>query len=175
MASSVSKKERLIWIALLSVTIVISVLVISKYQTTLTLINQTVTELEKEKTTWTQKDAKLISEISDLKAQAAKASEVIKSFPTSDPLIAIEHERKGLNGGENQVIDDLLKNNELIPFKGELGGKMSFFKEKIFVISDKWVLAYFEDGHINGNMLLSYSVKNGNISWNVIDSYLLGQ
>jgi hypothetical protein len=63
----------------------------------------------------------------------------------------------------------------MIPFKGVLGGKMAFLKEKIFIISDRWVLAYFEDGHINGNMLLSYSVKNGNISWKVIDSYLIGQ
>jgi hypothetical protein len=48
-------------------------------------------------------------------------------------------------------------------------------KERVFVISDKWVIAYFDDGHIEGNMLLSYSVKNGNISWKVIDSYLLNQ
>jgi hypothetical protein len=117
----------------------------------------------------------LTSEISDLKDQAAKAAEVIKTFPTSDPVIVIELERRGIKIGPNQVIDDLLKHNELIPFKGVLGGRMAFLREKVFVISDKWVLAYFEDGHINGNMLLSYSVKNGKISWKVIDSHLLGQ
>jgi uncharacterized membrane protein YvbJ len=112
MSVSVSKKERLMWTSVLSVIIIISVLVISKYQTTLTSVNQRVTELENAKTTWTQKDANLTSEISQIKAQAAKAAEVIKTFPTSDPAIAIELERRGIKNGPNQLIDDLLKHNE---------------------------------------------------------------
>jgi hypothetical protein len=173
-SARVSKKERLLWILVLSASIVIFVLVISKYQTTLNSVSERVTDLEGAKTTWTQREANLTSEISDLKAQVLKDTEVIRTFPTSDPIIVNELERRGLNGGPNQVIADLLKHNELIPFEGVLGGKMGFLKDKIFVISDKWVIAYFEDGHINGNMLLSYSVTNGNISWKVIDSYLFG-
>lgn len=98
-STKVSKKERLLWISVLSATIVFFVLVILKYQTTLTSVNQKVTGLESAKTTWTQKEAILTSEISDLKDQAAKGAEVMKTFPTSDPVIAIELERKGIKSG----------------------------------------------------------------------------
>jgi cell division protein FtsL len=54
-SARVSKKERLLWISVLSATIVIFVLVISKYQTTLTSVNQRVTGLESAKTTWIQR------------------------------------------------------------------------------------------------------------------------
>lgn len=75
-----------------------------------------------------------------------------------------------------EIIADLLNHNELIPYDGVLGGKMWFCsKENVYVLSDKWVYAYFDDGHINGYMLLRYSVSNGIISWKVIDSYLFGQ
>lgn len=72
----------------------------------------------------------------------------------------------------DMIVADLLKHPELIPYEAVLGGVMSFYKETTDVLSDRWVFAYFEDGHINGNMLLEYSVKNGVISWKVIDSYL---
>lgn len=70
------------------------------------------------------------------------------------------------------IISDLLKHPELIPYEPVLGGKMTFYKEHTQVLSDKWVFAYFEDGHIVGHMLLGYSVHDGVISWEVIDSYV---
>lgn len=175
MAVGVKQRERIIWIILLLVIIAGSALVIAKFQTTLTEVNQTVKDLEEEKITWTQREADLTTEILNLKARVVKQTEEINKHPGADPTIAIELERKGLNGGPDQVVADLLKHNELIPYEGVLGGKMAFFKDNTYVISDKWVLAYFEDGHMNGNMLLGYSVKSGIISWKVIDSYLLGQ
>jgi len=67
-----------------------------------------------------------------------------------------------------------MSHNELIPYKGALGGTMKFFHENnIHILSPNWVLAYFEDGHNFGEMLLEYQVlKDGAISWRVIDSYL---
>jgi len=48
---------------------------------------------------------------------------------------------------------------------------MRFFKDEIYVLTSKWVLAYFEDGHIAGKILLEYSVgDNGAISWQVIQA-----
>ena len=175
MVSYLNKRERIIWISLLFVILVIAVLVVSKYQKNLITVNQIVTDLEREKTTWAQTEENLTLEIADIKAQMDNNAEIIKTFPTNDPEIVKELERKGIKGGSNQIINDLLKHNELIPFEGILGGKMAFRKDKIFVISDRWVLAYFEDGHISGNMLLRYNVKNGVIIWKVIDSYVFGQ
>jgi hypothetical protein len=171
----VIKRERIVWFILLLVIIAGSFLVVSKFQTTLTVVNKTVKELEEEKTSLKEREVNLTIEISDLNAKLVKQTEDIKKPPGIDPAVVIELERKGLTGGPDEVVADLLKHTELIPYEGVLGGKMAFFKANTYVISDKWVLAYFEDGHINGNMLLSYSVKNGNISWKVIDSYLLGQ
>lgn len=70
------------------------------------------------------------------------------------------------------IIADLLQHPELIPYEPVLGGKMAFFKENTKVLSDRWVFAYFEDGHIYGHMLLDYTVANGKITWKVIDSYI---
>jgi hypothetical protein len=169
------KRERIIWISVSIVILAIAILVIANYQTRLTTVNLRVADLEGSKTVWTQREAKLTSEIADLKFQLAKKVEYINTLPNMDPTIDLILERRGFKGGQQLIIDDLVKHKELIPFEGILGGTMAFSKERAFVISDKWVIAYFDDGHIEGNMLLSYSVKNGNISWKVIDSYLLNQ
>ena len=76
-------------------------------------------------------------------------------------------------GSVEDIKNDLLNHNELIPYDGVLGGKMGFHsKENVCLLSDKWVYALFDDGHINGYMLLSYTINNRVISWKVIDSYL---
>jgi len=169
----VSKRERIIWISLLTVIIAISVLVITKYQSTLTLVNQKVTDYEAEKATWIQSEANLTSRVSDLKALTEKYSKLISTFPTNNPNIISALKRRGFDGSVQDIVNDLLKHKELIPYDGVLGGKMGFHsRDNVYVLSDKWVYAYFDDGHINGYMLLNYSVNNGNISWKVIDSYL---
>jgi len=74
------------------------------------------------------------------------------------------------------IINDLMKHPKLIPYDGVLGGTMGFYDpEGIHMLSGRWVFAGFDDGHINGYMLLSYSIKDGKISWEVIDSYLDGE
>lgn len=176
MTSGISKNERIIWISLVSIITVIFVLVFAKYQTTLTLVNQRVTDLEGEKTTWTRREINLTSQVSELEAKVDEYNELIKNCPTNNPDIVEGLKLRGFNGEVQEIIADLVKHNELIPYDGALGGKMGFYsKEKIFVLSDKWVYAYFGDGHINGYMLLSYSINNENITWKVIDSYLFGQ
>ncbi len=176
MVSGVRKRERIIWVSLVSVIVAISVLVMAKYQITLNQVNQRVTDLEGEKTTWTQREANLTSQVSELKSQVHAKNELIKTFPTNNPDIINGLKRRGFNGEVQEIIADLLNHNELIPYDGVLGGKMGFYsKENVYVLSDKWVYAYFDDGHVNGYMLLSYSVSSGIISWKVIDSYLFGQ
>lgn len=173
MVSGVCKRERIIWILLLTVIIAIFVLAIVKYQTTLTLVNQRVTDLEGEKTTWIQSEANLNSQVSELKSQTEKYSKLISTLPINNRDIVDGLQRQGFDGSVQDIINDLLKHNELIPYDGVLGGTMGFYsKENIYILSDKWVYAHFNDGHIGGDMLLKYSVNNGNISWKVLDSYL---
>lgn len=81
---------------------------------------------------------------------------------------------KGLENPEKEIRADLMKHNELIPFKGIMGGNMRFLSERdIYVLSTSWVRAYFEDGHIYGWILLEYQISDGGkIQWKVINSYL---
>ena len=75
---------------------------------------------------------------------------------------------------EEDLATDLMHHRELIPYKGVLGGTMGFYSQKdIHVLTSRWVLAAFEDGHVGGHMLLEYAVSpGGEIQWKVISSYL---
>lgn len=82
--------------------------------------------------------------------------------------------KKGLRDPNKDIRADLIKHNELIPYKGVLGGTMKFNSDKdIYILSAKWVRAYFDDGHIGGWILLEYQVSDGGkILWKVVGSYL---
>lgn len=72
------------------------------------------------------------------------------------------------------IISDLMQHRELIPYGGSLGGTMKFYSDsQVWVLTKKWVLAYFEDGHNGGHLLLEYEVTNdGKIKWKVLASYI---
>jgi hypothetical protein len=79
---------------------------------------------------------------------------------------------KGLSNPVQDIISNLMKHNELIPYKGVLGGTMRFYEKEIRILTNKWVLAYFEDGHIGGYLLLEYDISNdGKINWKRIASH----
>jgi hypothetical protein len=82
--------------------------------------------------------------------------------------------RRGLSHPVEDIKADLTRNSKLIPVKGSLGGAMQFYKERIHVLNRRWVLAYFEDGHSAGEMLLEYQVgTNGTISWKVLTTSMM--
>jgi len=85
-----------------------------------------------------------------------------------------ELQKKGLSRLEEALTTDLMGHRELIPYEGVMGGTMGFYsKENIHVLTARWVLASFEDGHIGGHMLLEYAVSpGGEIRWKVISAYL---
>ena len=81
--------------------------------------------------------------------------------------------RKGLKDPLKDIISDLRRHRELIPYTGSMGGTMNFYSEsQIWILTKKWVLAYFEDGHNGGYLLLEYEVtKDGKIKWKTVASY----
>lgn len=171
----VSRKERFIWIVLCLLILMIAVTTISKYEKDLTMAEKNVLDFEKAKSSWVEREEMLNLELTDLRAQLDARDKSFKILPSSQQELLAKLNGMDLRVGQNLIIDDLLKHNDLIPVQGVLGGTMAFLKEEIFVITDKWVIAYFEDGHIGGNMLLEYSISNGSISWGVLAYYLLGQ
>ncbi|WP_018477283.1 hypothetical protein [Pontibacter roseus] len=77
--------------------------------------------------------------------------------------------QKGLRNPEADLMNDLnRKQGQLIPAEGVLGGKMAIRDSRI--LNDRYAMAYFEDGHNGGYMVLKYEVKDGNITWKVVDS-----
>jgi len=79
---------------------------------------------------------------------------------------------RGLKDPVGEIKASLVQSTHLIPQEGVLGGTHQVSEDKIFVLNRKWVLAYFEDGHNVGNILLSYRVNHGKITWKVIRSEL---
>jgi hypothetical protein len=77
--------------------------------------------------------------------------------------------RKGLKNPESDLMNDLnRKQNSLIPAEGVLGGKMAIRDTRI--LNDRYAMAYYEDGHTGGYMLLKYEVSNGSIKWKIVDN-----
>ncbi len=77
-------------------------------------------------------------------------------------------QRKGLRNPESDLMNDLnRKQSKLIPTEGVLGGTMAIRDSRI--LNDRYAMAYYEDGHKGGYMLLKYEVNNGTITWKVID------
>ena len=96
-----------------------------------------------------------------------KSFQINKNNITLDEHDINEMKEKGLSNPVQDIISDLQTHRELIPYKGILGGKAGFYdKNKIWVLTNKWVLAYFDDGHFSGYILLEYLVDdNGKITW----------
>ena len=78
---------------------------------------------------------------------------------------------KGILNPEKDITDNLIENTQLIPYPGVLGGTMRIGNIKL--LGDRWVIAYFADGHIDGQMILRYIIKkDSTIGWVVIDHYI---
>jgi hypothetical protein len=117
---------------------------------------------------------RLAAQVADLEIRCQEFDRRMQNQPGLSTWELDELKKKGLKQPAADLVADLQKHPELIPYKGVLGGTMAFgFQEKIHVLTDKYTLAYFEDGHVAGWMILEYSVaKGGKVFWRVIDSYL---
>lgn len=114
------------------------------------------------------------SHIISLQKQIAKENEKLKialrDIPTLDYSDIERLKDHGLQDPVEDITRDLEKHEELIPYEAVHGGTMRF--HKVYVLTPKWVLADFDDGHIGGHMLLEYDVSDGTISWRIVASYL---
>jgi hypothetical protein len=75
--------------------------------------------------------------------------------------------RQGLQNPPNQLRESLVHHPELIPFPGVLGGTMMILPDdKIALLRAPYAFAEFDDGHINGVMLVKYTIRaGGQIEW----------
>jgi len=101
----------------------------------------------------------------------------VPSAPAASPALTDYDVRrfreKGLADPARDILLDLMARPDLIPDDPVLGGTMFFVEGESLVLSDRWVLATYEDGHIRGRGLYEYEVsEDGAISWRRMDSYL---
>lgn len=114
------------------------------------------------------READLMQHISRLEQNLTAGSQC--PLPTPETVRALA--KKGFSPAD--LILDLQDREELIPFEGVLGGVMNFPDPHwIHVLTPRWVLAYFEDGHVAGEAFLEYRIENGRITWKLLDAFLL--
>ncbi|OGS70954.1 MAG: hypothetical protein A3F91_11025 [Flavobacteria bacterium RIFCSPLOWO2_12_FULL_35_11] len=66
--------------------------------------------------------------------------------------------RQGITNPEKFVENSLRKRVDLIPFEAVLGGTMKF--GKIQLLGNKWVIADYSDGHIQGRSIYEYRIDD---------------
>ncbi len=81
--------------------------------------------------------------------------------------------KRGLRNPETELLNNLYQQHQLIPQEAVLGGRMRIWHAAL--LGRQWAIAYFEDGHVAGNMILRYTVTDGTIEWEVLDSSVNGQ
>ena len=76
---------------------------------------------------------------------------------------------KGIANPAEFIEKSLREQPELIPLKGVLGGTMHF--GGIQPLSSEWVIAYYEDGHIEGRAIYSYKLNSkGKLEFKLLDA-----
>ncbi|QMU30045.1 hypothetical protein [Adhaeribacter radiodurans] len=166
--------KNLIFILLIAFGLFLALFFYRKYaltQTELTLANQRI--LDRDRLIYNNE--KKLDALKSNNPGIAKGSE---NFSGSSDLGTLSDgdltrlQEKGLTSPETNLREDLLsKQNMLLP-KGSLGGTMAI--QKVKVLNDRYVLAYFEDGHNGGYLLLRFSIEpDKRINWKVLDYYLM--
>ncbi|WP_139024307.1 hypothetical protein [Desulfosporosinus sp. OT] len=164
----VKNKDRVIWIGSLVIILSFFLFTVLQYQTKLSNTEQKITSLCNDNTQLLQQHRDDAIQAAELKSEIEKLK-----LANNDQVTMLELQRKGFTGQLKDIVADLKMHSELIPYKGILGGAMGFYDDNnIYVLTNRWVFACFEDGHISGCMLLRYDINNGSISWKVINSYL---
>lgn len=136
-------------------------------------LDQVKAEYEKTIANLTLEKQDLTEEIKNLKYSGEIAIKDISNNIFLSTYYIESLKEKGLTNPVQDIISDLTNHTELIPYDGVLGGTMRFYERYIWVLNQKWVFAYFEDGHINGYLLLEYNVENnGKIKWKRIAAML---
>jgi len=121
---------------------------------------------------------RLLAQIDSLKSVVTMQAEELANLPQADrPMVVSNYQLKelremGLEDPQADLAEDLRHRKDLFPaeLKSELGGTFGFYDpDGIVLLTTKWVLASFDDGHRLGHMLLEFSVTDGGkIDWKLI-------
>lgn len=81
--------------------------------------------------------------------------------------IVFGNEFREMENPEEHIISALREQPELIPLNPVLGGTMEF--RSITLLSDKWVMAYYDDGHVEGKSIYEFALRpEGAVEFNIV-------
>jgi len=126
-----------------------------------------IAELQIEQEKLNQKQGILALEKEQLIKELNDVVKLLGSAPKLNDIMIENLQDKGITDSE-QILIDLLGKEDLVPFDGVLGGTM--FISRAWLLTDHYVLAEFEDGHVLGYMILEYEINQQDITWEVIAS-----
>lgn len=135
-------------------------------------LNQTETkkkivELQTQVEKLNQKQGMLNRDKEHLVKELNDVVKLLESTPKLNSIMIENLKEKGITDSE-EILLDLLGKPDIVPFDGVLGGTM--FISRAWLLTDHYVLAEFEDGHVLGYMILEYEIKDQHIIWNVMGS-----
>ena len=71
------------------------------------------------------------------------------------------------------LVESLVSRRDLIPWEGIHGGTMKIYGPSgVWFIGPRWCIAWVEDGHMGGYMLLRFQEDDGKPQWQLLDSEL---
>ena len=74
---------------------------------------------------------------------------------------------EGIEDPEGFIKNQLQNQPDKIPLSPVLGGNMEF--RKIDIISEKWLLAIYDDGHVQGKAIMQYELQpDGSVKYTVV-------
>lgn len=116
-----------------------------------------INEAEKELTKLRIND--LEDNISLLKLKNDSLKKELDLLKSRNPVI-FSQDFDSIKNPEIFIVESLKRNNQIIPEKAVLGGKMRFVDTEI--LNKKFIWAAYEDGHIAGEAIFKYKLNKAN-------------
>jgi len=102
-----------------------------------------------------------------IKVIKAHEREVRKDYWFDPSFDGREFIKAGIVDPKHEIIRSFRNNTSLIPVDAVLGGTMHF--GHVELLSDRWLIAEFDDGHIYGRALFKYELQDSLFQFELLE------